>query len=327
MKIINVIDRKDQYYIWETEIFRSKKSHIADVFVELLNDKRNKLFKHNRFIAASKTPQDSILIYTLPIIDEDKFKLYFLEALYNIKNTLLTDISCYSTNKYDISDSHKNHYSLDDLVKSIIDFFITQIKNNLVFVCSNKMEQHLIYKSINKTFLHDVNIKLFNKDDINLSTCSYILNNSKYKDHLNIGFAYSTEKSVPDIVFPYKIECYESDNTKKLIKNIVSREKQSLYGLMTSRIDSPKITREGTIVDYVGYYIANTIYNLNESSKETYNIICSRVILSYYIFNLIETSKDIEDENFEEKYLPRIKQAVFETFIQLPKFKEGLKSN
>lgn len=327
MNIINVIARRDQYYIWETQIFKSKKTYIADVFVELLNDRKNKLFKNNRFIAASKTPQDSVLIYTLPIIDEDKFKLHFLETLYDIKNILITNISCYNTNKYDISDSHRDRHSLDDLVKSIVDFFATQIKDNLVFVCSNKMEQHLIQKSINKTFLHGVDIKLFNKDDINLSTCNYILNNSKYEDHLNIGFAYSTEKSVPDIVFPYKIECYESDNAKKLIKNIVSREKQSLYGLMTSKIDSPKITEEGTIVDYVGYHIANTVYNLNESSKKIYNIICSRVILSSYIFNLVESSRDIENENFEEKYLPRIKQAVFETFIQLPKFKEDLKGN
>ena len=88
MKVIRIKERKDQYYIWETSIFEYGKSCVPHIIVELFNNEPNLSIKSNGFITALLTTTGKILIYTLPTVDEDKFKICFLEALDAIRRDL-----------------------------------------------------------------------------------------------------------------------------------------------------------------------------------------------------------------------------------------------
>lgn len=322
MELIKIKERKESYYIWETSIFKYKKPYISVLLVELINNNSKLSINSTDFIVAERTPSDEIYIYTLPILNEDDFKLCFIESLYNIRNQIIVDLKNGSYLNYTITSNYKHYNSLVDLCEVIKVLFDKEITYDLLFICSNKVERDLIQSATNKTFLHNVDVKIFNKDNVDLSVCNHILNNSQYYNLLNIGFAYGLDEDILEkVVSPFEISCYGSTNNKA-IGSIIDGEKQSLYKLITTSSEFPISPRPKTIVDHVGYYLANMVENMNISSKNNYDFICSKVILLPYNYYNIESLNVEETKELKTCFLSQFKQAIFESFIQLPKFKK-----
>lgn len=326
MEFIKIKERKDEYYIWETAIFQRNVQAVSTVLVELINNNTRLTINSDKFIVAEKTPYDKIRIYTLPIINEDEFKICFLESLYKIRETIIADLKNEYYLSYNLTSSYIHDNSLCNLCEAIRILFDSYVTNNLLFICSNKVEEYLIKAAINKTFLQGIlqntKIEIFNKNNIDLSICNHVLNNSQYGNLLNIGFAYGLDEYILEkVVSPFEISCYGSTNNNA-IGSIIDDEKQSIYKLITTSSDFPISPRSETIVDHVGYYLASMVENMNISSEEDYDFICSKVVLLPYNYYNIESLNNEEIEDLKTYFLPQFKQAIFEAFIQLPKFKK-----
>lgn len=322
MELIKIKERKESYYIWETSIFKYEKPYISTLLVELINNNSKLSINFTDFFVAEQTPINEIRIYTLPIPNGDDFKLCFIESLYNIRNQIIEDLKNGSYLNYTITSGYKHDGSLEDLCEAIRVLFDKKITHDLLFICSNKAEQYIIQSTIDKTFLHNIDVKIFNKNNVELSICNHILNNSEYYNLLNIGFASGLDEYILEkVVSPFEISCYGTPDNQA-IGSIIDDEKQSIYKLITTSSEFPISPRPETIIDHVGYYLANMIENMNISSEKDYNFICSKVILLPYDYYKIESLNNEEIKDLKKEYLSQFKQAIFEAFIQLPKFKE-----
>lgn len=324
MKVIRIKERKDQYYIWETSIFEYGKSCVPHIIVELFNNEPNLSIKSNGFITALLTTTGKILIYTLPTVDEDKFKICFLEALDAIRRDLNNITSNNTTIDYDIPKEYKTNNILRYVVESIVLFFDNIIKYNTILICNNKVEKNLIEKAIDGTFLSSVKVVTFSEHDIDFSTCNYILHNCGCYNILNIGFAYGLDENILNkVVFPKDIFGYGLPvNTR--IKQCIDTGNQNITNLGTVTETLPIISPNDTIVDYTGYYIARMASNLNMSSSETYNFICSRIVISPDNYYNIESLTKDKIEILEDEYVDKFKQSIYKSLVQLPMFNEAM---